>query len=168
VFTVVGDLAGVAPGDKVVIGACYKNNHIAYNTGTSYEAGGYSAILLYGLCFGNVIEHNTIMQGKIKVQSLDYTVVAAGSATRTHGRAPCGYNTVEDNVVRDSLGRVYLEYYALGGDYAPFVSEGNNVIGNTTPIVQAVRQHAYFEGNTGTELFSSVTEAASPFVYDGL
>ena len=167
-FTVSGSLTGAAPGDHVTIGACYKNNYIAYNTGTSAAGSDpYSAILLYGLCFGNVIEHNTLVRGKIKVQSLDYTAVVAGSATGTHGRAPCDYNTVQNNDVQDATGKVYLQYYALGGSYTPFVSEGNNVVGNTTPLVSGEYQDAYIAANSGTESLSNVTKAGSPFVYDG-
>ena len=89
------------------------------------------------------------------------------SATGTRGRAPCGYNTVRDNRVQDSTGRVYLEFYSLGGSLAPFVSEGNNVIGNTTPIVAADYQYMYLSYNSGTTALGNTTKAASEFVYDG-
>ena len=47
-FTVSGSLAGVAVGDHVTIGACYKDNYVAYNTGTSAAGSDpFSAVLLY-------------------------------------------------------------------------------------------------------------------------
>ena len=166
-FTVSGSLAGVAAGDHVTIGACYKDNYVAYNTGTSAAGSDpFSAVILYGLCFGNTIEHNTLIRGKIKVQSLDYTAVAAGSATGTHGRAPCGYNTVCDNVEQDPTGKIDLQYYALGGSATPFISQGNNVIDNTTPLVSGNYQNAYLAGNSGSSSLSNVTTASAPFVYD--
>lgn len=167
-FTVAGDIAGAKAGDHVTIGACYKGNVVRGNTVTSQPGSDpYSAVLLYGLCFGNVIEDNTIPVGKIKVTSLDYTAVASGSVTGTHGRAPCGYNTIRGNRVQDSTGRVSLEFYSLGGSLAPLVSEGNNVIGNTTPIVAADYQYMYLAGNSGTTALGNTTKAASEFVYDG-
>jgi hypothetical protein len=168
VFTVSGSLSGAAAGDHVEIAAPYKHNYVAGNTGTSLQAGGYSAILLYGLCFGNTVENNTVVQGKIKVQSLDNTAVATGSATGAPGRAPCGFNTVTNNTVQDSAGRIYLEYYALGTSYATaFTSTGNNVTGNTTPVVEGLHQNAYISGNSGTTKYTGVTLATSPFSYDG-
>ena len=168
-FTVSGSLTGVSAGDHITIGACFKHNYIAYNTGTSAaRSDPFSAILLYGLCFGNVVEHNTLVVGKLNVVSLDYTAVATGSATGTHGRAPCGYNTVQYNKVQASTGKVSLEYYSLGGSYTPFISEGNNVIGNTTPLMQGDHQYAYISGNTGTESLRNVIKARSRFAYDGL
>ena len=167
-FTVSGSLAGAAAGDHVEIGACFKNNYVAYNTGTSAAGSDpYAAVILYGLCFGNTIEHNTLVRGKIKVQSLDYTAVAAGSVTATHGRAPCGYNTVRDNDVQDATGKIYLQYYAIGGSYTPFVSQGNNVVDNTTPQVAGEHQLAYVTGNSGTTSFTDVSKATAAFVYDG-
>ena len=167
-FTVSGSLAGAAAGDHVTIGACYKANYIAYNTGTSAAGSDpFSAILLYGLCFGNVVEHNVCVVGKIKVESLDYTAIATGSATGTHGRAPCGYNTIQDNTVQASTGRVDLQYYALGGSYTPFTSQGDNVIDNITPLVSGNYQDAYISDNSGTQSLSNATTAGSQFVYDG-
>ena len=69
--------------------------------------------------------------------------------------------------MQDATGKVYLQYYALGGSYTPFVSEGNNVVGNTTPLVSGEYQDAYIAANSGTESLSNVTKAGSPFVYDG-
>jgi hypothetical protein len=168
VFTVAGSLTGAAPGDHVVICAPFQNNYVAYNTGTDAVSNSdpFSAIILYGLGFGNVIEHNTVVTGKITVDCIDYTAVATGSATGTHGRCAMGYNTVQYNDVQDVHGSIRLIYYALGGSSAPLVSEGNNVVGNTTPTVSADRQYAYISGNSGTESLSSVTKAVAPFVYD--
>jgi len=165
VFTVSGSLTGAAPGDHVTIGACYKGNYIAGNDMTALGTSTYAQIILYGLCFGNVVENNTINQGKIKVQSLNHCAIASASVTGTYGRAPCGYNTVENNGVQD---RVYLEYYRLtGGTEAAFISEGNNVISNTADYIQSSYQYAYFYDNTGTESFTDTTEAETEFVYDG-
>ena len=167
-FTVSGSLAGAAAGDHIEIGACFKDNYVAYNTGTSAAGSDpFAAVILYGLCFGNTIEHNTLVRGKINVVSLDYTAVASGSVTATHGRAPCGYNTVQYNDVRDSTGKVDLQYYALGGSATPFISQGNNVIDNSTPLVSGSYQLAYIAGNSGRESLSNVSKASAPFVYDG-
>ena len=166
-FTVSGDLTGAAAGDHVVIGAPFKHNVISGNTGTAATSGGYAQILLYGLCFGNTVENNTVVQGKIKVESLDNTPVATGNATRVPGRAPCGFNTVRNNTVKDTAGRIYLEYYALGTTYTPFVSMGNNVTGNTTPIVEGLHQNAYVTANSGTTKYTNVTLASALFAFDG-
>ena len=101
------------------------------------------------------------------VRSIDNTPVATGNVTGVPGRAPCGYNTVQDNTVQDSAGRVSLEYIALGSTYTPFVSQGNNVVGNTAPVVSGTHQLAYIAGNTGSTSYSDVTLAAASFVYDG-
>lgn len=162
-FTVSGSLTGAAAGDHVAIAACYKDNYIAYNTGTS----AYSALLLYGNCFGNLVEHNTISgNNKIRVSSLNHLTPNASSVTlagTTSARAPSGYNTIQYNSADQ---RVYLEYYGWGGSEASYISQGNNVIGNTTPLVNGLHQKAYLAGNSGTESLSDVTKAAAQFVYD--
>jgi F5/8 type C domain/Pectate lyase superfamily protein len=169
-FTVSGGLAGVGAGDRVVIGACFKDNYVADNEGTSVR--GFPAILLYGLCFGNLIEHNTIHSGKIQVESLDYTVQAKGSKTlvgSVFGRAPCGYNTLRNNKVDAGTGNnINLQYWALHGSGTPFTTEGNNVIGNTAPLFSADHNCFFGSSNTGTyKDGGGNTEAASPFTYDG-
>ena len=172
-FTVSGSLAGAAAGDHVEIGACFKNNYVAYNTGTSAAGSDpYAAVILYGLCFGNTIEHNTLVRGKIKVQSLDYTVQAKGSRTlvgSVFGRAPCGYNTLRDNKVDAGSGNnINLQYWALHGSGSPFTTEGNNVIGNIAPLFSADHNCFFRSSNTGTyKDGGGNTEAGSAFTYDG-
>ena len=169
-FTVTGSLAGVAAGDHVIIGACFKDNYIADNEGTSVR--GFPAILLYGLCFGNLIERNTVHSGKIQVESLDYTVQAKGSKTlvgSVFGRAPCGYNTLRNNKVDAGTGNnINLQYWALHGSGTPFTTEGNNVIGNTAPLLSADHNCFFRSSNIGTyKDDGGNTEAGSPFTFDG-
>ena len=166
-FTVTGSLAGAAAGDHVVIGAVYKHNTVSGNTGSA--SGSYPAILLYGLCFGNTVRDNTLVTGKISVRSLDNTPVATGNATRVAGRAPCGFNTIQNNTMQDTAtGKVTLEYVAFSGStYAPYVTQGNNVLGNTVALISGANQNAYLTGNSGTTNFSNVTLAGALFAFDG-
>ena len=166
-FTVSGSLAGLAVGDHVTIGAPFKHNVVTGNTCTARDKTD-ASILLYGLCFGNTVTGNTVAAGTVKVQSLDNTPVITGSATKSFGRAPCGFNTVQGNNVSDSSSRVYLEYWSVAkGSYStPFVTVGNNVTGNTTPQVSALNQSSFINGNSGTTSFNNVTLAAAAFSYD--
>jgi len=154
------DSAGAQVGDLVVVGATIKRNKIHHNTVT---APGHtnSAILLYGMCFENEIYSNIIPRGIVKVESLDNTVVADISVVGAEGRCPCGYNLVQNNALAD--GNLILEYYHLAPpNYAVFQSKGNNVIGNSVVaghLIVANEQHAWFDGNTGTEDFTNVVEA---------
>ena len=119
-FTVSGSLAGAAAGDHVTIGACYKANYIGHNVGLRpLGSDPFSAVLLYGLCFGNVVEYNTASSARSRWTSLDSRPCDRKRVTGTHGRAPNGYNTIQDNTVQASTGRVDLQYYALGGSYTP-------------------------------------------------
>jgi hypothetical protein len=155
-FSLSGSLAGAAVNDEVVIGATFKRNLVSGNTVRS-SGSNWPAILLYGMAFGNRVEGNTVRTGGIKVESIDNLAVATGSATRTHGRAPSGYNTVRNNTVG---GGVSLEYYAIPSinghvnTYAPYMSLGNNVIGNRCARVCANRQVCYIANNSGARSYS--------------
>jgi len=179
VFTVTGDIADAAAGDKVVIGAPMKHNYIANNTVTCYDyistlGDTYPAVLLYGLCFGNVIEKNTVPLGKIDVRSVDGVTKHTGQVTDTYGRATCGYNTIRENTILDggSNEGINLFRFAYTADgttgYSVSTGEykGSNVTDNATARVLAAYQEAYFSGNSGTESFTSTTEADSEFTYD--
>jgi hypothetical protein len=143
---------------SVVIGATFKRNQV---TGNTVVSAGTVGILLYGMAFGNTIQANVVDRGGIKVESIDNLVAADGSATRTYGRAPSGYNTVKGNTV--SQGNISLEYYAIpnidghANTYSPYVSVGNNVIDNTCPEVSANHQVCYLARNTGRRSLSKVT-----------
>jgi hypothetical protein len=156
-FTLDGPVSA-APNDEVVIGAPFKNNVVANNTVSA--AGSNNAILLYGMAFGNTIENNRVLVGNLKVESLDNIVPATGSATRSYGRAPCGYNTVQSNTV---AGDISLEYYAIptinghANSYPAYTSYGNNVIANSCSHIDANRQVAYIAGNAGSANYSNVT-----------
>jgi hypothetical protein len=158
-FVVDSAPTGAAPGDQVVIGAAFKNNLVSENTVTA-AASDQNSILLYGMAFGNRIDNNRILSGGIKVESLDNLIPASGSVTGTYGRAPCGYNTIKNNVVS---GAVSLEYYAIpdmnghANAYPAYTSHGNNVVGNQCAGVNANRQVAYIAHNTGTPTYSNVT-----------
>lgn len=164
VFTLSGSLAGVSPGDHVTVAAVYKHNYVAYNTGTSAS----TALLLYGNCFGNTLEHNTVAgDNKIRVSSVNHLTPAAGSATlagTTSARAPSGFNTLRANSADQ---RVQLVYYSWSGTEPTYVSVGNNVIGNTTPVVNANFQRAHISSNSGTESLSNVVKSVSAYLYDG-
>jgi hypothetical protein len=129
-------------------------------TGSTVTANSYSGVLLYGMAFGNRIENNTVLGGGIKVESVDNLIPANISATKTYGRAPCGYNTIKNNVVS---GDVSLEYYAIpdmnghANAYPAYTSVGNNVIGNRCARVEANQQVAYIANNTGTPNYSNVS-----------
>jgi hypothetical protein len=163
-FTLAASLAGAAPADHVTLAAVYKRNYVAYNTGTSAS----TALLLYGNCFGNTLEYNTVTgDNQIRVSSVNHLTPAGGSVTlkgTTSARAPSGFNTVRGNSADQ---RVQLVYYSSSGTEQAYVSVGNNVIANTTPVVNANLQRAYVWGNTGTESLSNVVKAASAYVYDG-
>ena len=163
-FTLAGSVAGAAPGDHVTVAAVYKHNYVAYNTGSA----AYTALLLYGNCFGNTLEHNTVTgDNKIRVSSVNHLTPAAGSATlagTTSARAPSGFNTIRDNSAGQ---RIHLDYQGWNGREPIYSSWGDNVMGNLTPVVDAWYQHAYFSGNSGKESFSYVTRASAPFAYDG-
>jgi Right handed beta helix region len=155
--------AGATRGDQVVIGAAFKGNLVSRNTVTAATSD-LNSILLYGMAFGNRIEDNRVRSGSVKVESLDNLVIAAGSVTRTYGRAPSGYNTIRNNIVS---GDISLEYYAIpdmnghANGYAPYVSTGNNVIGNQCRQVNANQQVAFIADNTGTTDYSDVTLSGS-------
>jgi hypothetical protein len=155
-FTLSSLPAGVTAGDKVVIGATFKNNLVSSNNVT---AGG-MGILLYGMAFGNRIESNTVVNGGIKVESIDNLEIATGSVTQTYGRAPTGYNTVINNTVTNA--DVSLEYYAIptinghANTYTTYRSYGNNVYGNTASRIVANAQNAYISDNTGDQSLSDV------------
>jgi hypothetical protein len=157
-FTLAAAATGALVNDQVVIGAPFKDNVVSGNTVSA--APGNNAILLYGMAFGNRIENNHVLVGNIKVESLDNLVIASGAATGTYGRAPCGYNTVKGNVV---AGNVSLEYYAIptisghSNTYSPYVSVGNNVVGNTCTRIDANQQVAFISGNSGSTSLSDVT-----------
>ena len=158
---------GAAVGDQVVIGACFEGNLVFGNTVTAQP--GNNALILYGMAFGNVFQDNTVLQGNIQVESIDNLVPASGSASGTYGRAPCGFNTIENNVV---AGDISLEYYAIptinghANTYPAYTSYGNSVIGNKCTRVDANNQDCYVSGNSGTTNYSSVilspTQMVSP------
>jgi parallel beta-helix repeat protein len=156
-FTLKSLTSGAAVGDKVVIGATFKRNIVDSNTVSSYGTG----ILLYGMAFGNIIENNTVNNQKIKVSSLDNLAVATGSATRTYGRAPSGYNTIINNTVNS--GDISLEYYAIptmnghANTYATFITRGNNIIDNHCSNLNVSDQYAYISGNSCTKNYSDTT-----------
>ena len=159
-FTLDSAPSGVAVGDKVVIGATFKRNLVTGNTVTA-SSSGWPAINLYGLCYQNLIENNHVLTGAIKVESTDNLDVASGSVTRTYGRAPCGYNTVRNNIV---AGAVQLQYYVWptspsghANTYPAFQTVGNNAIGNTCSRVEANEQWCHITGNSGGNQFSDVT-----------
>ena len=162
-FTLEGSLVGAAPGDHVTVAAVYKDNYVAYNTGAS----AFTALLLYGNCFGNLVEHNTVTgDNKIRVASLNHLTPSGDSVTlagTTSARAPSGYNTIRHNSADQ---RVFLEYFGWDGDEPVYTTYGNNVIGNTTPVITALHQYAYFSGNSGTEILVDSSRAPEPFVYD--
>jgi hypothetical protein len=112
------------------------------------------------MAFNNRIENNTVLRGGIKVESIDNLVIASGSATRSYGRAPSGYNTIRNNKMSED---VSLEYYAIptinghANAYPAYVSVGKNVIGNQCVRVNANQQVSYIAGNSGTPNFSAVT-----------
>jgi hypothetical protein len=151
----------MAANNGVVIGATFKHNQVTGNTVSAGTVG----ILLYGMAFGNSIRSNVVDRSGIKVESIDNLIVADGSATGTYGRAPCGYNMVKDNIV--TRGSISLEYYAIpsmtghANSYAPYISVGNNVIGNRCLQVEANDQICYVAGNTGRRSFSHVTLRAA-------
>ena len=157
-FTLDAPATGVVASDEVVIGATFKRNLVSGNTVAAASGG--NGVLLYGLAFGNRIENNRILNGSIQVESLDNLVPASGSVTGTYGRAPCGYNTIKNNVVS---GAVSLEYYAIpdmnghANSYPAYTSYGNNVIGNQCASVDANQQVAYIANNTGTTNYENVT-----------
>jgi hypothetical protein len=165
-FVVDSPPKGAAPGDQVVIGATFKNNLVSGNT-VAAAASDQNSILLYGMAFGNRIENNRILSGGIKVESLDNLIPASGSVTGTYGRAPCGYNTIKNNVVS---GDVSLEYYAIpdmnghANAYPAYASCGNNVIGNQCAQVNANHQVAFIANNTGTRDYSDVTLSPAEMV----
>lgn len=151
---------GLAVGDEVVIGATFKGNVIAGNT----VSGGWMTINLYGMCYGNLVENNHATD--IKVESTDNLDVAGISATKAYGRAPCGYNTVKNNVCS---GTVQLQYYAWptspsghANAYSPYQSVGNSAIGNSCTQVQANEQNCYITGNSGGNRLSDVTLSPVP------
>ena len=150
---------GAAAGDHVVIGATFKHNLVSHNTVTAASSA-QNSILLYGMAFDNRIEDNRVLSGSIKVESLDNLVIAAGSATKTYGRAPCGYNTINGNVVS---GTISLEYYAIpttnghANAYPAYVSKGNNVVDNRCAGVSANHQIAFIANNSGATDYSDVT-----------
>ncbi len=159
VFTLDSAPTGVAVGDQVVIGATFKRNVVSSNTITA-SSSRWPAINLYGMCYQNLIENNRVRTGAIKVESTDNLDVASGSATRTYGRAPCGYNSVDNNVV---AGAVQLQYYVWPtspsghvNTYTPFQTVGNNAIGNTCVKVEANEQTCYVAGNSRPNIFYHV------------
>lgn len=145
-FTLDAAPTGLAVGDEVVIGATFKRNLISGNT----VSGGWMTINLYGMCYQNLIENNNAKD--IKVESTDNLDVVSLSATKTYGRAPCGYNTVRNNTCS---GAVQLQYYAWPvspsghtNAYSPYQTVGNNAYGNTCSRVEANEQKCYIAGNT--------------------
>ncbi len=160
VFTLDSAPTGLAVGDGVVIGATFKNNLISKNT----VSGGWMTINLYGMCYQNVIEDNHCTD--IKVESTDNLDIAGISATKAYGRAPCGYNTVRDNVCTRT---VQLQYYAWptspsghADAYSAYQTVGNNAYGNTCTQVQANEQWCYISSNSGGNQLSDVTLSSRP------
>ena len=158
-FTLDSAPKGVAVGDKVIIGAPFEGNVVRGNTVTASKST-WPAINLYGMCYQNVITNNHVLTGTIRVESTDNLDVATGSATKTYGRAPCGFNTVKGNVV---AGAVQLQYYAWptspsghADSYTPFQTVGNNVVGNRCLKVEANQQKCYVADNSGPNAFSHV------------
>jgi hypothetical protein len=160
-FTLDKSVSGAAKGDKIVIGATFKNNIISKNR--VINKGGFSkgSIILFGMAFYNKIEGNIVENGGISIRSLDNLVRSKDSVTGTWGRAPCGYNLVKDNNVGH---RVILLYHAFpvmkghANTYSSYNSYGNAVINNKiSDRLWANRQYFYSSGNSGTTEFYDTT-----------
>jgi F5/8 type C domain len=151
-FTLANVPSGALAGNHVEIAAPFMNNEVAHNTVTGW------CIKLYGLCFNNNVHDNTV-NGAIEDESVDSLGAANISVTKQPGRAPNGYNTIQNNKVS---GAITLEYYNIPDVVADpwptaFQSMGNNVIGNTCASVQADDQYCYITGNSGGTKLSNVT-----------
>ena len=151
-FTLANVPSGALAGNHVEIAAPFMNNEVAHNTVTGW------CIKLYGLCFNNNVHDNTV-NGAIEDESVDSLGAANISVTKQPGRAPNGYNTIQNNKVS---GAITLEYYNIPDVVSspwstPFQSMGNNVIGNTCASVQADDQYCYITGNSGGTKLSNVT-----------
>ena len=150
-FTFEHSVSGAANGDKVVIGATFKNNIISNNEANwTNTAGGWTPILLYGMAFNNIIENNNVRG--IYVRALDNLARQDISVTRAYGRAPTGYNLIRNNTTRE----IRLSYYAIpemqghANTYSTPYMYGNTVINhNISTLLYSYHQYAHFSGNTG-------------------
>ena len=83
--------------------------------------------------------------------------------TGTYGRAPCGYNLIQNNTVSNNI---TLHYYAIpdmrghANRYSPHYAYGNTVINNFIGVeLVANYQYTHINNNTGPwkEKFFNVT-----------
>jgi hypothetical protein len=179
VFTVTGDLTGLAAGDTLVVGAPYKNVTVAHNN--VWNTTGYVTYLLFGLCYGCVVEYNESSYGKVDIRAIDSLAKATGQVCGNYGRAPNGYNTIRYNTMSDSPGSwgVASFYYnyttnASASGYSAFQSKGHNIYGNTAEYVYAAQSDFYKSANVkpggGDSTYTDGggnTVEASAFTYDG-
>jgi len=161
-FVLDAAVTDAAPGDEVVIGAAFKGNLVQNNTVTAQSA----AIMLYGMCFENIVENNVILDGHIIVESTDNIEKSDGNVTGTWGRAPSGYNRVLNNTINNGHVRlVYWGWPEIHGHvntYSYYRTSGNNVIDNTCAEgVHGNHQFCYLSGNSGGTSFTDVQESTT-------
>ncbi len=138
-FNLSSSISGVKPGDEVLIGAPYKRNIIRGNTVIKNDA---SAILFFGMGYGNIIENNKIIgfgsrnNGGIGIKSLDNIAKPKNSVTGELGRAPNCFNVIRNNTLSGNIALFYhpdnnMKYIPVSARYQePFHSYGNIVVNN--------------------------------------
>ncbi len=168
-FTVSGGLAGVAPGDHVIIGACFKDNYIAGNAGTSCRLPGRPALRSV-LRESHRARHRRLRLDPGGVARLHRAGEGEPDARRIGLREHplCGYNTLADNKVY--AGRATTSTCSTGPSTAPARrSRLKATTSSATPRRCSVRitTASSAPSNTGTYKDSGGnTEAVSPFTYD--
>lgn len=132
-----GEMATIAAGDTVVIGAPFHHNRVTNNYIDGRSSSTFS-IWLYSFSCYNVVANNTIDGASIGTASTNSMAAAAGSVTGTATSSPCSNNVFANNVVtcQSSVTTTYgnipgisLMYVQYGG-LTTFYTFGNVVTGN--------------------------------------
>ena len=162
-LTLDGSVAGAAVGNQITIGATAKRNLIAHNT----VVGSWTAINLYGMCFNNIVEYNTVTTDIIKSVSSDNGRIFNGSVTKTYGRGPNGYNIIRYNTLENASsptkGVIESIYFHIPKQqwhdnvYSPYTTYGNCIYGNKIGNkLRGYLQSMYVSNNTGKQDLTDV------------
>lgn len=111
-------------------------------TGNTILSSGTFAILLYGICAGNVIANNSVAGASIAVWSLSSVIASTINVTGRTGRAPSENNVVSFNAVRG--GSIAFTFNDFGADaYSAVVGNElshNRVVNGKFPLANPLAQ----------------------------
>jgi hypothetical protein len=138
--------------DEFILCAPFVGNVI---TGNTILSAGTFAILLYGVCAGNVVANNSVAGASIAIWSLSSVIASTINVTGRTGRAPSENNVVSFNAVRG--GSIAFTFNDFGADaYSATVGNElshNRVLNGKFPLANPLAQTppVYLSGNGSPE-----------------